>query len=435
MQNTETSRAWTVAELVGAVGESLSSRFAVCHVQGEISGMSKAGSGHCYFSLKDATGRDALIRCAMFRRASSWLDFTPADGQTVEVRGRLALYEPRGDLQFIVETMRRAGAGALYEQFLRLKAKLEAQGVFNADRKRPIPAFPRRVGVVTSLGGAALHDVVSAFARRAPQVELVVYPSLVQGPEAPAALLRALALANARGEVDSLILCRGGGSLEDLWAFNDERLVRAVADSRLPLIVGVGHETDLSLADFAADLRAPTPTAAAELAAPSQRECLVQLAQQGVALQRLMQRAIDTREQRLDRAAMRLSRPGDITRRELHRLQSLAHRLESAARRRLAGARQRLESQRLAFHAAASTMVLPRAHRLEMLSARLASVDPRQVLRRGYAWLTDERDRPIQSIRDLQPGQALTAVLHDGRAAVTVRRLQPDDEPGPADPV
>ena len=220
---------WSVAGLVQAVADTLAARFPVCVVRGELSAFTRAASGHCYFSLKDAEGAAALLRCAMFRRAASLLDFAPADGQLVEIRGRLAVYEPRGELQFVVEGMQRAGAGALYEQFLRLKARLEAQGLFDAQRKRPIAAFPRRIGVVTSLGAAALHDVLSALARRSPQVEVVVYPSLVQGADAPAALALALATASQRAEVDTLLLCRGGGSLEDLWAFNDERVVRAVA--------------------------------------------------------------------------------------------------------------------------------------------------------------------------------------------------------------
>ncbi|HEV7912268.1 MAG TPA: exodeoxyribonuclease VII large subunit, partial [Albitalea sp.] len=199
---------WSVAGLVHAVSDALASRFSVCTVRGELSALSRAGSGHCYFCLKDADGESALIRCAMFRRTATMLDFAPADGQLVELRGRLSLYEPRGELQFIVESMQRAGAGALFEQFLRLKAKLEAQGLFDADRKRRVASFPRRIGIVTSLGAAALHDVLSSLARRAPHVEVVLYPSLVQGNEAPDSLVRALALAARRAEVDTLILCR-----------------------------------------------------------------------------------------------------------------------------------------------------------------------------------------------------------------------------------
>ena len=272
---------WSVAALVQAVGDALAARFSPCAVRGEVSGFSRAASGHCYFNLKDASGGSALLRCAMFRRAATLLDFVPQDGQLVELRGRLGVYEPRGELQLVVEFMQRAGAGALYEQFLKLKARLEAEGLFDAASKRQVPAYPRSVGVVTSLGAAALRDVVTTLARRSPHVHVLVYPSVVQGADAPASLCAALALAAQRNEVDTLILCRGGGSLEDLWAFNDERVVRAVRTLPMPVICGVGHETDVTLADFAADLRAPTPTAAAELAAPDAQACLRAL--QGVA--------------------------------------------------------------------------------------------------------------------------------------------------------
>jgi exodeoxyribonuclease VII large subunit len=220
---------WSVAALVQAASDALAARFSGCAVQGELSNFARAASGHCYFSLKDGEGAPALLRCAMFRRAATLLDFAPADGQRVELRGRLAVYEPRGELQFVVESMQRAGSGSLYEQFLRLKAQLEAQGLFDAARKRTIAAFPARIGVVTSLGAAALHDVLTALARRCPHVAVFVYPSQVQGHEAPASLVAALASANRHAEVDALILCRGGGAIEDLWAFNDERVVRAVA--------------------------------------------------------------------------------------------------------------------------------------------------------------------------------------------------------------
>lgn len=216
-------------------------------MRGELSGFTRAASGHCYFTLKDAQGAAASLRCAMFRRAAGLLDFSPRDGQQVEMRGRVAVYEPRGELQFVVEAMRTLGAGSLYEQFLRLKAKLEAEGLFAAERKREMPGFAQRIGVVTSLGAAALHDVLSTLARRAPHVGVVIYPSLVQGADAPAALVTALTLAGRRREVDILILARGGGSLEDLWAFNDERVVRAVAASPIPLVCGVGHQTDVKI--------------------------------------------------------------------------------------------------------------------------------------------------------------------------------------------
>jgi len=261
-------RVWSVGALVGAVASLLEQELPACSVGGEISGFSRAASGHCYFTLKDPGG-GAALRCAIFRRAAALLDFAPVEGQRVELRGRLAVYEPRGELQFIAEAMQSAGAGALYERFLRLRARLEAEGFFDPALKRPLPPHPRAIGVVTSLAGAVLHDVATTLARRSPHVQVVIYPSVVQGIDAPAALCQAIALAGRRGEVDILVVCRGGGSLEDLWAFNDERVVRAIRAAPMHVVSGVGHETDVTLADLAADLRAPTPTAAAELVAPA----------------------------------------------------------------------------------------------------------------------------------------------------------------------
>jgi exodeoxyribonuclease VII large subunit len=414
-----------VAELVREVGETLAGRFGSTAVRGEISGFSRAASGHCYFNLKDADGESAMLRCAMFRRAASLVDFAPADGQLVEVRGRVGVYEPRGELQFVVEAMQRSGAGALFERFLRLKAMLEAQGLFDAERKRPIAAFARTVGVVTSLGGAALHDVLTALTRRAPHVRIVIYPSLVQGVDAPAALCAAIELASRRAEVETLIVCRGGGSLEDLWAFNDERVVRAVVGAAMPVICGVGHETDLTLADLAADLRAPTPTAAAELAAPLRNACLGQLASLAAAMSGRLHRVLDDQAQWLDRAAMRLLRPSQGVHQHGQRLALLAQRIRSAMHRPL---EQRcVELPRIEGHlqrAAALSLAVQR-QRASGLAGRLRALDPAQVLQRGYAWVTDDSGRAIVSIREMQVGARLRAVLADGTAAVTVTELAP----------
>jgi exodeoxyribonuclease VII large subunit len=255
--------AWGVAALLLATADALAARFGAVAVRGELSGFSRAASGHCYFALKDESGAPAMLRCAMFRRAASLLDFAPGDGQKVELRGRLGVYDARGELQLVVESMQRIGAGTLYEEFLRLRARLEAQGLFDPARKRQLPRHPGALGVVTSLGAAALHDVLTTLARRAPHLRVIVYPAPVQGVDAPPAIAAALALAGQRREVEALLLVRGGGSLEDLWAFNDERVVRAIVACALPVVCGVGHETDVTLADLAADLRAPTPTAAA----------------------------------------------------------------------------------------------------------------------------------------------------------------------------
>lgn len=416
---------WSVAGLVQAVADALAARFPVCLVRGEISAFVRAASGHCYFSLKDADGAAALLRCAMFRRAASLLDFAPADGQLVELRGRLAVYEPRGELQFVVEGMQRAGAGALFEQFLRLRAKLEAQGLFAAERKRAIAAFPHRIGVVTSLAAAALHDVLTTLARRSPHVEVIVYPSPVQGAEAPPALVQALAAASQRREVDTLLLVRGGGSLEDLWSFNDERVVRAIADCAVPVVCGVGHETDVTLADLVADLRAPTPTAAAEIAAPATATCAEALA---VLQRRAMQRthaALDTQAQRLDSLALRLARPAEGVRARRQQLALLGQRLGTAGTRLVERRGLQLDQlgQRLVRAARVDGQV--RLHRLEAFEQRLDALDPQHVLARGFAWLTDTQGHVLQSVRQLSAGQSLQATLVDGRAALTVSEVEP----------
>jgi len=252
-------RIWEVGALCRAIADALEARFNPVAVRGEITGFSRASSGHCYFSIKDANGQ---LRCAMFRRAAGLLDFSPRDGELVEVRGRLGVYEARGDLQFIVESMQRAGQGALFEQFLRLKAQLEGEGLFDPRRKRPLPLQPRGIGLITSLGAAALHDVVTALRRRVPHIPVVLIPAQVQGAAAPQSMVTALRqmYAWAEGEapadgettpvVDVILLVRGGGSMEDLWAFNDEQLARTIVQSPVPLVSGVGHETDFTIADF-----------------------------------------------------------------------------------------------------------------------------------------------------------------------------------------
>jgi len=337
---------WNVAALLKAASDALLARFGAGVVRGEISGFTQAASGHCYFTLKDAERGEGALRCAMFRRSASLLDFAPADGQTVDTRGRLGVYGPRGELQLVVESMQRGGAGALYERFLRLRARLDEEGLFDEAAKRPLAAFPKAIGVITSAAAAALHDVLTALARRAPHVRVVVYPSPVQGADAPVALSAAIEIANRHADVETLILCRGGGSLEDLWAFNDERLVRAVRRSAIPLVCGVGHETDVTLADLAADLRAPTPTAAAELAAPPRQACFDALAASASTLRRRMSDAVDAHGQRLDHAALRLARPADTLARHQRQLAGFAHRLSASGHRRLDGTRSAIGRRR-----------------------------------------------------------------------------------------
>jgi exodeoxyribonuclease VII large subunit len=417
---------WGVSALLLAVGDALQARFGGVAVRGEISGFTRASSGHCYFTLKDADGAPGSLRCAMFRRSASLLDFAAADGQRVDVRGRLAVYEPRGELQFVVESMQRVGAGSLYEEFLRLRARLQAEGLFDNDRKRALPPVPQVIGVVTSLQAAALHDVLTSLARRAPHVRVVVYPSAVQGAEAPAALARALAVAGARSEADVLLLVRGGGSLEDLWSFNDERVVRAVAACPLPVVCGVGHETDITLSDLAADLRAPTPTAAAELATPAQEDLLSDLQDRADALRRHVTRRLQTDAQRLDLAALRLSRPARGLAVHQQGLQRLLQRLGAAlvARRERLARDLPLRAQRLQHSTA--TLLRQQLAALDNRARRLEALDPHSVLARGYAWVEGPDGRPVTQVARLSPGLSVQGVWADGRAALTVAEVHPD---------
>jgi exodeoxyribonuclease VII large subunit len=380
-------------------------------VRGEISGFTRAASGHCYFTLKDASGQ---LRCAMFKRAAQMLDFRPVDGELVEIKGRLGVYEPRGELQMVVEHMRRAGQGAWFEQFLKLKAKLEAEGLFEPERKRPLKTMPRGIGVVTSLGAAALHDVATALQRRVPHIPVVLAPSLVQGPDAPPTLVQALQQLGQQPNIDVILLVRGGGSMEDLWAFNDENLARAIVASPVPIISGVGHETDFTIADFCADLRAPTPTAAAEMCAVPQAELLANLQLWGNALQTIAHRQLDTQEQRLDRAQARLGRPSEGLSAEKMQLLRLQQRLSLAVHTRTQRCHNELAT--LASGLARGVQQTPATarERLHRAALRLELLDPKLVLQRGFAWLSDADGHAVTSVAQTTQGQALQATLADG---------------------
>ena len=406
-----TPRIWAVGALCRAVADALEARFNPIAVRGEISGFTCAASGHCYFTLKDAGGQ---LRCAMFKRAAQMLEFRPADGELVEIRGRLGVYEPRGELQLIVENMRRAGQGAWFEQFLQLKAKLEAEGLFDAERKRPLKTMPRGIGVVTSLGAAALHDVATALQRRVPHIPVVLASSLVQGPDAPPTLVQALQQLSQQPNIDVILLVRGGGSMEDLWAFNDENLARAIVNSPVPIISGVGHETDFTIADFCADLRAPTPTAAAEMCAVPQAELLSNLQLWGGALQTIVHRHLDTQEQRLDRAQARLGRPSEGLNTEKMQLLRLQQRLTQAVQTRTQRCHNALAT--LASGLARGVQQTPATarERLHRAALRLELLDPKLVLQRGFAWLSDMDGQAITSVAQTTEGQALQATLADG---------------------
>ncbi len=416
-QRDSSVRLWPVSSLLKAIADSLEARFNPVAVQGEISGFSRAASGHCYFSLKDDDGQ---IRCAMFRRAATLLDFHPRDGQRVELRGRLGVYEARGELQLIVESMRLAGQGTLFEQFLKLKAKLEAEGLFKADRKRDVPLMPRGIGVVTSLGAAALHDVLTALQRRVPHIPITIYPASVQGVQAAGDLRDALLRAYQRCEVDVLLLVRGGGAMEDLWAFNDEALARTIAESPVPVICGVGHETDFTIADFCADMRAPTPTAAAELCAQPKAVWLGVLAAMATRLQNGLDRQVHTSSQRLDIVASNLSRPSHYVTRQHARLASYQQNLQHAQRTTVNSLQNRLDAMKTRLsQAVARGSALPK-DRLTQANMRLELLSPQLVLRRGYAWIANTEGQAITRVSQTRTGQSVRATLMDGQVDLTV---------------
>ena len=415
-------RIWPVGSLLKAIADSLEGRFNPVAVQGEISGFSRATSGHCYFSLKD---NDGQIRCAMFRRAASLLDFTPRDGQRVELRGRLGVYESRGELQLVVESMRQAGQGTLFEEFLKLKARLEAQGLFDSNRKRALSLLPKAIGIVTSLGAAALHDVVTALQRRVPHIPVVIYPASVQGAQAAEQLRDALLKAIQRSEVEVLLLVRGGGAMEDLWAFNNESLAHAVAASPIPVISGIGHETDFTIADFCADLRAPTPTAAAELCAQPQAVWQNLLDAMGNRLRNAIERQVQAKSQRLDIATSRFGRPSNFITRQQSRLALYQQHLLHAQRANTSHLRNRLNSCEVELQQAVQRSASVSRDRLTNASVRLELLNPALVLRRGYAWLATLEGQAVVSVKQTQAGQALRATLMDGEVDLTVsgRRL------------
>lgn len=425
--------AWTVSALLLAVADALAARFGSVTVRGELSGFTRAASGHCYFSLKDGEGSGASLRCVMFRRQAGLLQSLPRDGQQAEIRGRLSLYEPRGELQLVVESLQPVGAGRLYEEFLRLKARLEQAGWFDPARKRALPAHPRAIGVITSASGAVWHDVVTTMRRRAPHVRVVLYPSPVQGSEAPASLRQALALANTRAEVDVILLCRGGGSLEDLWAFNDEQLVMAVAQSAIPVVSGVGHETDITLADWAADLRAPTPTAAAELVSPARDELLQMLEVRAQALTRRVHQRLDETAQRLDLAGLRLRDPQRALQSQADRLRLAQQRLSGALQGEVQRLRRLFSDRQQRWQHRVERTLLEASHELGLREARLKAVDPRGVLSRGYAWIEGREGRPIVSAASLGVGDSIRAVWADGaaQASITAVDLLPSPSPVP----
>jgi exodeoxyribonuclease VII large subunit len=399
MQNDFPRAVVTVSELLRSVRDTLERRFPLLWVRGELSNLSRAPSGHRYFTLKD---RGAQVDCVMFRSRAAAFEAELKEGLQVEAQVLVSLYEPRGRFQLTVEGLRPAGLGPLYERFLKLKEKLEREGLFAAELKRPLPGHPRAIGVITSLAAAALRDVLTTLARRNASVPVIVYPAPVQGDGAGYRIAAALKTANARAECDVLLLVRGGGPMEDLWSFNEESVARAIRASRIPVVVGVGHETDFTIADFAADHRAPTPTAAAELCVPSSRELLGKVADCSRCLAREMRRALQYAMQRLDGSAKRLVHP--------------AQRLRNAAQT-LAQLRTRL-----AF------ALGHRVHRcvaeLGRLQASLAGLDPTAVLARGYSITRTAEGKVVRDASGVREGDDIFTTLAQGSLQSRVKKRE-----------
>ena len=414
----------------------------VLWVEGELSNLSQPASGHWYFTLKD---RDAQLRCAMFRLKNSLLGFTPRAGTQVLVRGRLSVYEARGEYQLIVEHMEEAGIGALRRQFERLKAQLAAEGLFAPERKRALPRFPQRIGVITSPSGAALRDILHILARRYPPAQVLIYPAAVQGAAAVPALVAALQVASARAECDVLILARGGGSLEDLWAYNDERVARAIHACRVPVVSGVGHEIDFTIADFVADVRAPTPSGAAELVVPDGRACLEAVTRTAQRLLAAMRRELREGGARLEAVGRRLqlAHPGVRLQQQMQRLDDLGQRLGGAARGGLHHERHRLAEliERLVRHSpdhvvreyrarhqginarlehAARECVSRALHRLALAQRGLNGVSPLATLTRGFAIVTRADGGLLVDAAAVPTGETIEARLARGTLSARV---------------
>jgi exodeoxyribonuclease VII large subunit len=392
----------SVGDLNRAIASSLEERFDTVWVSGEISNFKAYDSGHWYFSLKDEEGQ---IRCVMFRGRNGQVGFMPQSGDLVEVAANLGFYVPRGDIQLTVQSMRRAGMGGLYEAFLKLKAKLAKEGLFDAENKRTIPSHPRSIGIVTSPQAAALKDVLSTLARRAPHIPIVIYPTLVQGPDAPAGIISALQAAEKENAVDVILLVRGGGSIEDLWAFNDEQLAYAIAQSPIPIVSGVGHETDVTIADFVADLRAPTPTGAAELAAPRRDQMLQELdAIMQALLQRVSQR-VEREAQTLDQLALRLS----------HALPN-----PDRMREQISGWQKRLNQTWLVR---VENWKRDQGH----FQSQLEMLNPQRTLERGYAVILSKEEQAMHAVRNpkaLNTKDVFQVRLAEGQVEVEFSKIK-----------
>jgi exodeoxyribonuclease VII large subunit len=434
-------RVLSVAELNRLARTALEQHLPLTWVAGEISNFKRYDSGHCYFTLKDES---AQVECVMFRQKAMLLGWQPESGMQVEVRACATLFEARGKFQITVEAMRRAGLGALYEAFERLKARLEREGLFDAARKRALPRFPRSLGIVTSPQAAALRDVLTILRRRAPGLPVIIYPTPVQGEGAAARIAEAVRIAGARAECDVLIVCRGGGSIEDLWAYNDEKLARAICACPIPIISGVGHETDFTIVDFVADVRAPTPTAAAQVASPDRVEICEQLRQLELRFGRVMKRSLENRMQRLDYLSKCLVHPGDRLRSQMQHLSHLANRLCGGWKRYAEG--RSWEARRAAHELAAVRPDLLRLEhrwsesvrrlrdsararvggaegRLATLESHLKHLNPQLVLERGYSIAVDGTGAIVRDAERLTAGEELMVTFARGSVRTQVEQV------------
>jgi len=440
----------SVSELNRQAKSLLEHSFMSLRVTGEISNMVRASSGHWYFTLKDER---AQVRCAMFRGRNAQVRFRPQEGSQVLCTAKVSLYEGRGDFQLIVDAMQEDGQGQLQQAFDQLKARLQAEGLFAQERKRPIPTHPRTVGVVTSATGAALHDILTAFERRYPGLQVNLYPTLVQGADAADQIVAAIRIANRHAEADVLIVGRGGGSLEDLWPFNEERVARAIIASDIPVVSAVGHEVDFSISDMVADLRAPTPTAAAELLSPDQRQIQQRLTQLQQGLQRRFDWQLKRQRERLAALRRQMRHPGDRIREQQQRCDDLEMRLQRAIQRRfelrrqrLAAASARLELQspvrllgkqreRLSdLYARLSTRIdaLLERRRLQLGQkvGRLNAISPLATLERGYSLTQTDSGELVRDAQQLRVGWEVRVRLQSGAFSAEVTDIEPTTNNG-----
>ena len=439
---------YTISELNDEVASMLTQTFGVIWVEAEISNLMRSAAGHVYFSLKD---KSASVRCAMFRMQNQSLDFSLKDGMQILARAKVGLYKQRGEFQLVVEYAEESGEGLLRQKFERLKQTLLKEGLFDQEHKLPLPELPESIGLITSPKGAAVQDMLKTIKRRYPLVNVIVYPCLVQGKDATKEIASSIDNANARGECDVLIVARGGGSLEDLWCFNEELVARSIFKSQIPVITGIGHETDFTIADLVSDLRAPTPTAAAEIALPSLSEIMDHLNRFIFDMSQLTDRKIIDFKHQLKSASLRMqvSHPHaklqlnlqklDLIDEKLHQLpmmqlmnlrntfkMSLSKLLSSNPRNKIEAEKQNLEIKNAALLNAMTGAIERKSNQFSILATQLEGASPLQLLSRGYAVVTNEDDQNIKTVKDIKAGTTVRTKLSDGSFVSNVEKVETD---------